>query len=163
LTLKHKPHQFLPPLTELCAKSGVAVSVIRAPQGCRASGATRFISPQKAILQLSFRFLTDDHFWFTFFHEAAHLVLHRHAGLVLEDIAPLSPKEEQQANDFATDLLIPKKYSVEFAELRADSRQVLRFARKVGVSPGIVVGQMQHRGQIRRDYLNGLKRHFEWH
>jgi hypothetical protein len=40
------------------------------------------ISPNKAMVILSFRYLSDDHFWFTFFHEIAHLLLHN-ASLTL--------------------------------------------------------------------------------
>ena len=61
------PALFLPRLREYCAENGVAVSVVRAPTGCKASGATRFLPSGHALLLLSFRYLTDDHFWFTFF------------------------------------------------------------------------------------------------
>ena len=49
LTRQKDPDIFIPQLQEICSKSGVAVVVIPAPNGCRASGATRFISPNKAI------------------------------------------------------------------------------------------------------------------
>ncbi|HEV8072313.1 MAG TPA: ImmA/IrrE family metallo-endopeptidase [Planctomycetaceae bacterium] len=163
LTRKRDPDAFLPVLQKSCAECGVAVAVVRAPQGCRASGATRFTGRAKALLQLSFRYLTDDHFWFTFFHEAAHLLLHSHAALFLEGVAPSSTKEEEEANEFAAGILIPKRYTNELLALRADHHQILRFAKKAGVSPGIVVGQLQHRKLIKQDHLNGLKRHFQWH
>lgn len=69
LTLLRKPSKFLPMLQSICAKAGVAVVVVRAPRGCMASGATRFVSPDRAMVALSFRHLAEDHFWFTFFHE----------------------------------------------------------------------------------------------
>jgi len=84
LSRKRDPDIFLPELRKQCAECGVAVVVLRAPTGCRASGATRFLSSEKALLLLSFRYLSDDHFWFTFFHEAAHLLLHDRAAVFLE-------------------------------------------------------------------------------
>jgi HTH-type transcriptional regulator/antitoxin HigA len=84
LTRNRHPDRFIPKLRELCAAAGVAIAIVRAPSGCRASGATRFLSPSKALLQLSFRFLRDDHFWFSFFHEAGHLLLHGDKGFFLE-------------------------------------------------------------------------------
>src|SRR5262245_53695423 len=76
LTRQKEPRRFIPALQRCCAESGVAVAIVRAPKGCRASGATRFLTRHKALLMLSFRYLTDDQFWFTFFHEAGHLLLH---------------------------------------------------------------------------------------
>ena len=163
LTRKREPDAFFPTLQKSCAECGVAVAVVRAPQGCRASGATRFTGRTKALLQLSFRYLTDDQFWFTFFHEAAHLLLHNHADLFLEGVAPSSTKQEEEANEFAAEILIPKRHAAELSALRADHHQVLRFAKKVGVSPGIVVGQLQHQNLIKPNHLNGLKRHLQWH
>jgi hypothetical protein len=55
--------------------AGVSLVVLPTPRGCRASGATCFL-PDRATLVMSFRYLTDDHFWFTLFHEIGHLILH---------------------------------------------------------------------------------------
>ena len=111
---------------------------------------------------LSFRYLSDDHFWFTFFHEAAHLILHREKYIFLEGDDRLSSDEEEEANKFAADTLIPPEFQAEMMSLPAETRAVMRFARKVGVSRGIVVGQLQHRGLLRRNQLNNLKHRYTW-
>jgi len=162
LTRNRDPNQFIPELQRVCAEVGVAVIVARSPTGCRASGATQFVSPDKALLLLSFRYLTDDHFWFTFFHEAGHLLLHGKAGMFLEDMVPCKNKEEEEANEFAANILIPESYKVELKSLPLDGREVIRFARKIGISPGIVVGQLQHLGLFTRKQLNNLKTRFTW-
>lgn len=162
LTREKDPDGFLPQLRSLCADSGVAVAIVRAPFGCRASGATRFISREKALLLLSFRYLSDDHFWFTFFHEAGHLLLHGESRLFLEGLDTASTKEEEEANDFAARTLVPPEFQYGLLSLPLDSRQVIRFARRLGVSPGIVVGQLQYHKRIKYNQLNGLKRRFEW-
>jgi len=162
LTREKDPSKFIPELTKRCANSGVAVAIVRAPNGCRASGATRFLSPEKALLQLSFRYLTDDHFWFTFFHEAGHLLLHGEKGFFLEGAGMPTTTEEDEANDFAARVLVPDKYQVELSHLRTDTRNVIRFARRIGVSPGIIVGQLQHLKRLRYNQLNSLKRRFKW-
>lgn len=162
LTREKNPNIFLPKLKKICSNSGVAVAIVRAPSGCRASGAARFLSPNKALLQLSFRYLTDDHFWFTFFHEAAHIILHERKGTFLEGTnAPLTV-EEEEANDFASRILIPKEFQPELLRLSRDGRNVIKFAMHVGISPGIVVGQLQHLGKLRHNQLNSLKRRFSW-
>lgn len=162
LTRRKDPSQFIPQLQYSCAKKGVAVVVVRAPGGVRASGATRFLSPQKALLMLSFRFLSDDQFWFSFFHEAGHLVLHGNQRFFLEDEDTPSTAEEQEANDFASNLLIPSNFQQEMLDLPANARAVVRFAVRVGVSPGIVVGQLQHNDKIPHNWLNRLKRRYSW-
>jgi HTH-type transcriptional regulator/antitoxin HigA len=162
LTRQKDPDRFLPKVQHLCAQSGVATVIVRAPNGCRASGATRFITAEKAILQLSFRFLTDDQFWFTFFHEAGHLLLHGPAKFFLEESDAPATAQESEANDFAVRTLIPADEEAEMLRLPANSQAVIRFATRIGIGAGIVVGQLQHRGQLRPNYLNGLKRRFEW-
>ena len=168
------PKRFVPALQEACSRSGVAVVVVRSPTGCHASGATQFVATNKAVLQLSFRYLTDDHFWFTFFHEAGHLVLHgeKHFFAATLDGAkpwilegtevPEREDEERDANEFAANILIPPNFQPEFQGLLPNTRAVLRFAHRIGVSPGIVVGQLQHAGRIGFDQMNTLKRRFVW-
>jgi Zn-dependent peptidase ImmA (M78 family)/plasmid maintenance system antidote protein VapI len=162
LTRLKDPKQFLPKLEKICSAAGVAVTIVRAPNGCRASGATRFISSTKALLLLSFRHLSDDHFWFTFFHEAGHLVLHSDKRLFLEEENTFSSREEDEANRFAEGILIPDEFRSEFFSLPIQSKDVIKFARKIGVSPGIIVGQLQHFQRISFRQLNSLKRRYQW-
>ena len=137
-----------------------AFVVVRTPKGCHASGATRFTSDSKAILQLSARHLTDDHFWFSFFHEAAHLLLHgKRLFLEMKDVASA---EEREADLFAEQMLIPQEWRKEFEALRGRARDVVRFARQIGIAPGIVVGQLQHKGWLAANRLNWLKRRYLW-
>ena len=160
LTRIKDPRVFLPKLQGICAKNGVVVSVVRAPAGCRASGAARLLPSGKALVILSFRYLTDDQFWFTFFHEAGHLVLHEDEPLFLEDPDCQSTAREKEANEFAARLLVPNER--ELHDLQPTTRNVLRLSTRLGIAPGIVVGQMQHCGKLRRNQLNGLKRRYEW-
>ncbi|MYC18692.1 MAG: ImmA/IrrE family metallo-endopeptidase [Gemmatimonadales bacterium] len=162
LTRLKEPRTFVPRLRALSAEHGVAVTVVRAPAGCRASGATRFVSSDKALLLLSFRYRSDDHFWFSFFHEAGHLLLHGQQDWVVETANAVSDDREREANRFAEQLLIPESLQQEFRELDGSHRAVIRFARRARVSPGIVVGQLQHHGLIPHSTLNRLKRRFTW-
>lgn len=163
LTRQKYPASFLPELRARCAACGVAVVVLRAPAGCHASGATHFLSQDKAMLLLSFRYLSDDHFWFSFFHEAGHLLLHDRTALFVEgtDVA-VDEDEEREANEFAENVLIPAEFRTEMLRLPINGIAVVRFAREIGVSPGIVVGQLQHHGRLTHRQLNNLKRRFVW-
>ncbi len=162
LTRVREPVEFISQLQEQCADCGVAVVVVRAPKGCPASGATR-VKNGKAILQLSVRYLRDDSFWFTFFHEAGHLVLHEDR-LFLEwsDKRELDSREEAEANQFAGHVLIPQSEEAALRALPHEYRSIMRFAKHLSISPGIVVGQLQHRGLVRQDKLNFLKKRYSW-
>lgn len=162
LTRQKDPLVFIPGLQRICEQCGVALTVVRAPNGCRASGAVRFLAANRPLLQLSARYLSEDQFWFTFFHEAGHLVLHSDKGMFLEGLEEPKTIEEQEANNFAEDVLVPPRLRPSLMSLGPHMKDVVRFARKVGVSPGIVVGQLQFRRRIGRNQLNSLKRRFEW-
>lgn len=163
LTRKKSPKQFLPKLIELCKDCGVAIAIVPSPKGCKASGATRFISHDKALILLSFRYLSDDHFWFSFFHEAGHLVLHNHKSIFVEIDSNKNIDEiEKEANSFAAEMLIPYKLHSQLRKLKGNQRNILNFAQENNISPGIVVGQMQYLGIIDYKYLNGYKRRYDW-
>lgn len=160
LTRKKDPSIFIPELRKMCAENGVALVIARGPAGCRASGATRFLSDKKAMILLTFRYLADDQFWFTFFHEAGHLLMHSHKALFLEDGSDVSLKEEHEANLFAQNILIPPEVRAEFISLKPSKDSVMKFAVKIGISRGIVVGQLQHQRRLEPSQLNSLKRRY---
>lgn len=155
------PWLFLPKLRELCAQSGVAVVTKRAPQGCPASGASRMIAPDKAMILLSFRGLSDDKFWFTVFHEIGHLLLHGACTFVDAEMDGFD-EVEREANRFASQLIVPEQNDDEFVQLKPTQDQIVRFSVRVGIAPGLTVGQMQHRRMIRQDQMNYLKRRWKW-
>lgn len=161
LTREPDPKVFVAELRRLCAAVGVAVVFVPAPTGCPASGATRWLSPEKALLVLSLRHKTNDHLWFTFFHEAGHLLLHGKKLAFLEGMDGLDPAMEDEANRFAGELLIPKRDAARLSVLHAKG-EVESFARQIGVHPGIVVGRMQHDKLINVTWMNDLKQHYTW-
>jgi HTH-type transcriptional regulator/antitoxin HigA len=161
LTRKRDPRHFLLELKRRCADHGVAIAIVRAPAGCRASGATRFLSPVKALLLLSFRYLSDDQFWFTFFHEAGHLILHGKKEVFLEGGKALNV-EELEANEFSAGVLVPPEFQSKLQRLAVERHEIRNFAKTIGVSPGVVLGQLQYRRRARPNQLNMLKARFRW-
>lgn len=173
LTNHKDPSRFIPDLQKRCAESGVAVVIVRSPSGCRASGAIRFLERDKALLELNFRYLTDDQFWFTFFHEAGHLILHGESnffqaqlqgesGWMVEGTETFTKPEEQEADEFSANTLVPPTRRPELLTLPTNMKDITRFAVRVGVAPGIIVGQLQYLGRIGHNQLNSLKRRYTW-
>jgi len=162
------PNVFEPALRALCAEAGAAVVFLHELPGTHLYGATRWIGAAKAMIQLSLRGKSDDHLWFTFFHEAGHIVLHGKKDVFIEakdegcrGIG--GGEKEQEANRFAQDLLIPQDKYQAFIEARRFSEADFReFAEEIGIAPGIVVGRLQHDKLIPFSIGNTLKKRFKF-
>jgi HTH-type transcriptional regulator / antitoxin HigA len=157
------PEVFIPKMQALCAKAGVAVVFVPALKKTGISGATRWPNPNKALIQLSLMYKTNDHLWFTFFHEAGHILLHGKKDLFLEGANGLDQAKETEANEFAEQELIPRKKFTLFVQQKLFSEtSVKSFASQIGIAPGIVVGQLQHKQLLPITHLNKLKQRYCW-
>lgn len=161
LAAEADPAVFVPRLQTACAACGVAVVFVQAPPGCPAYGATRWLASDKALLVLSLRYKSNDQLWFSFFHEAAHLVKHGKKLLFVEGIDGLDRDKEDEADRFAADVLIPPEQAKRLRSLRSEA-EIRALAKIVGVAPGILVGRMQHERWLPRSHLNGLKVRYAW-
>jgi len=158
-----QPEIFVPEVQKVCAAAGVAVIFVPALPKTGVSGATRWLNSNKAAIQLSLRYKSDDHLWFTFFHEAGHILLHGKKELFLEGTNGLDVEKENEANRFAENELLPKKLFNEFIANSLFSQDaILEFSKQIGISPGIVVGNLQHKKLVKINRFNGLKQRFQW-
>ena len=166
LTREPQPGIFVPRLQNYCASAGVAVVFVPELPQTHVSGATRWLNKDKAVIQLSLRYKSDDHLWFTFFHEAGHVIKHGKKSVFLEGKGMREEKEQEEteADNFARNFLVPTDKFSEFVKLNLFSkRAIIKFARQIGIAPGIIVGQLQHDGLLPFTHCNGLKRRFRWH
>lgn len=156
------PKVFQPELVRLCSAAGVAVAFIPEIPKARVSGATRWMTKDKALIQLSLRYKSDDQLWFTFFHEAGHILKHGRKSIFIEGNGTRG-EEEREADEFASGTLIPPSDFTDIAFLpRLSKKDVTEFAGRIGIAPGIVVGRLQHDKTIPQSHMNGLKRRLEW-
>jgi addiction module HigA family antidote len=163
LTCERDPERFVPALTNLCRAAGVVTLFVPAPKGCAASGAARWLAPNKALIQLSLRYKTNDQLWFTFFHEAGHILLHGRSLVFVEHVGEgVQDEREDQANAFARDLLIPPSDAARLQTLPLSAAAVTAYAKAVGIAAGIVVGRLQNERRLPWSHLNGLKVSYEW-
>ncbi len=164
LTTKQPISVAISQLRSMCADAGVAVVLTPEFRRTHLSGAAHWPTREKAVIQLSLRHKSDDQFWFTFFHEAGHLVespgkdyvdfpSDQAGGGSLEDDA------ERAADEFARRSLLPEhEYQGFLAHGDLSRGTVVAFAERVDIAPGIVVGRLQYDGVIPRSKLNFLKR-----
>lgn len=164
LTKRADPKAFVPTLQKMCSEAGVAVVFVREVPGTHASGAARWLTSTKALVQLSLRHLSDDHLWFSFFHEAGHVLLHGKKETFIhgaQDGARPLEELEREADAFASNTLIPRQFEAELEYLQTD-QAIVAFAERLGVAPGIVVGRLQHEKLTRWNQHNHLKQRYRW-
>jgi HTH-type transcriptional regulator/antitoxin HigA len=110
-------------------------------------------------------------FWFTFFHEAGHLLRHSKKVTFADDRNDAKEQEtqsfvddgtiderlEREADDFARRLLIPDEYEAELAGLTT-AAEITDFANRIGVAPGNVLGRLQFDKKLLYSDFPRLKR-----
>lgn len=156
---------FLPEVKRLCASAGVVFVLERSLSKVALSGVSRWLSPRRALIQQTARHLSNDHFWFTFFHECAHLLLHSRKSIFLDGkgLSNVAVELEAEADDWASEFLVPAQALTRFiTRFTYDEDEVVEFAARQGVDPGIVVGQLQYRKVLRFSQMNHLKQRYEW-
>lgn len=153
-----------PELVRLCAAVGVVLVFVPALPGTHVSGVARWING-KPLIQLSLLGKWNDVFWFSFFHEVAHVLKHPHRAVFLDDASAgktVNSVEEQEANRFASDVLLPKRFRAELMSMALTPEAVSDLAQRMGVHPGIVVGQLQHHKRIAHNHpLTRLKARYD--
>lgn len=150
------PTSFIPRLKNVLAECGIAFVILPQIKGSYLNGAA-FKEKNKIILGVTLRGKYADQFWFTFFHELAH-ILYEHVNLSSE----LTSKEETKADKFAQDILIPsKQYNHFITQKKFSKTAVMSFANEIGIDPGIVVGRLQKEKLITYKMLNELKTKYE--
>lgn len=153
--IRKDPSHSIATATALCRDAGVAFVVIPEIPGARANGAARWLSPSKALVQLSLRHSWEDTFWFSFFHECGHLWLHGKRDAFVDD-SERGNVLEDEADAFAAAALIPRSFERDLATI-STLAEVQAFARKAHVPPGVVVGRLQTEGRLPRDVGNRFR------
>lgn len=110
----------------------------------------------KIVVGLTARGRDADKFWFSLFHELAHIVL-GHIG----QPDGTSEQDEKDADSWAGEMLIPSEAFEMFKKRENNSPACVRdFAKRLKIAPGIVVGRLQNEGCIGYNMLNDLKEHY---
>jgi HTH-type transcriptional regulator/antitoxin HigA len=144
-----EPGVFQSKLRELLAGLGVALVIQPHLPRTYVHGATFWLTPDKAVIVMTIRGKWADVFWFSFFHELAHVLKHGKRETFLEDGKPTRERAEleAEADSFAGDTLIPPNMLAEFlATATLSAGAIRKFAQHIEVAPGIVTGRLQHDG-----------------
>ncbi len=156
---REEPHVFVHRMRSLCADAGVALALVREMKQVPWNGATKWMSPSKAMILLNLRGKGEDRFWFSFFHEASHVLNDSKKCILINDESDVDPRE-RAANAFAAETLIPARHNDDIRSART-AFDLKRLARAIGVSVGVVAGRYQYLTK-RWNYHRDLIRRLEW-
>jgi HTH-type transcriptional regulator/antitoxin HigA len=130
-----------------------------------AQGAAFWLNKDKAVIMLTIRGSWADIFWFSLFHEIAHIVLHSKQEVFIEsDNKNYNIKSrEDEADNFAMDCLIPrteyKNFELSNSFYKDDIKE---FSGRIGIHAGVVVGRLHHEKQIDISWHNDLRERYKW-
>lgn len=159
LTLS-EPDHYVPAARKLCLSAGVVLTIVAPVEKAALSGAAYRLGDGRGVAQLSMRHRSNDHFWFTLFHELGHLILHKKGAVFVDDHLKDGGEDrlEGEADGFAEDKLVGRARLQSLDERNSRSRaSVVLSAQAFGVHPGVLVGMLQHRGIVPWQNLNSLK------
>ncbi|MFA4891253.1 MAG: HigA family addiction module antitoxin [Candidatus Gracilibacteria bacterium] len=141
------PETFSRRLKELAGECGIALVYTPYLKNTNVNGATRWLTPKRALVQLSLRYKYSDCFWFTFFHEIGHLIKHSKKEVFVDFKSGDDHSElEQEADQFAQKVLIPSNASFETFKKSLNPAnlgvKIHSFAKENNIDPGIVAGRV---------------------
>jgi HTH-type transcriptional regulator/antitoxin HigA len=149
------PDIFCPMLIQMLADCGIALVFLPHIGGSFLHGAT-FCDGGKIVVGLTVRGKDADKFWFSLFHELAHILLGH-----INQVNGTTEEDETAADLFARDTLIPyDQFSLFVSKNDFSKNSIVSFAQSVGIDPGIVVGRLQKEGCIPYNWCNDLKNQY---
>lgn len=161
LTRKEPFAQILKRIQSMCAEAGVVVVLTPELTGTHLSGAVRWIG-SKVLIQLSLRHKSDDQFWFTFFHEAGHILSGGRRQDVVDGVEQddaVRDSDERAADQFARDALLPPDDYARFVAAGDFTLVAVRaFAASQLIAPGIVAGRLEREQLVGPGQLRSLKK-----
>jgi addiction module HigA family antidote len=158
LTLKN-PNSFIAQLQEILKKVGIHFVYLDYLRKSNLFGATKWIDNEKSpMIAVSNRGHSNDVFWFSVFHELAHVIMNHKKNLLTATNETANRTIELEADKKAADLLIsPTDWNNFIADGNFSKESIMSFSKKIGIQDGIVVGRLQREGKIDHSYLNSLK------
>lgn len=145
-----QPANFFTQLQELCLQAGVILLFTPKLPKVPLSGSTRWLG-NTPLIQLTARYKQNDRFWFTFFHELGHIILHGKKYISLEnvDFGASDPQKELEAHQFAEKCTFTHEQEEELLQRYTITEDdIIEFAEKCNTHPAIIIGRLQHKNLI---------------
>ena len=160
------PEVFLPRLREIFSDCGVAFVLLPYLKNSGINGAVKWINQDRVVLAMNDRRLNADTFWFSLFHEIKHVLQQKTKTVFVssskQEMKAMDEKLEEDADIFAQNTLIPIRDYRQFAPSKYTSdAEIIAFAKKIGIHPGVVAGRLQHDHIIAPNRCSSLKQQYK--
>ncbi|MCC6466577.1 MAG: helix-turn-helix domain-containing protein [Planctomycetes bacterium] len=149
----------------ILADTGVRLVIVEHLHGSQISGAALWLDDKRPVIALSLLGDKMDRFWFTLQHEISH-ILHKDGERLDVDLGEagfdawsIDTDVERRANADAAAALIEPSRLDDFIRRKKhvmSQTTIIQFANLIQIHPGIVVGQLQHRGVLGWDFHTKL-------
>jgi HTH-type transcriptional regulator / antitoxin HigA len=157
LSLMRRNREDVRRVPQVLAEHGIRLVIVELFPTTKIDGVTLWLDKQSPVIALSFRYDRIDWFWHTLAHEMMHVQKRDGVSepildtdLVGEDAAQLS-EAERFIDAAACEFLIPQKEINKFIARKQpyfSKHDIMLFAERLKVHPGIIVGQLQHRKEM---------------
>jgi HTH-type transcriptional regulator/antitoxin HigA len=139
----------------ILAEHGIRFVIVESLKSAKIDGVCFWLSDAAPVIGMSMRFDRIDNFWFVLRHECEHVWRgHGRAAAMLDvelegDRAGIGgdvSEDERQANAAAQEFCVPQEQMDKFIARKAPmfaERDLLGFARTLGIHPGLVAGQLR--------------------
>ncbi|HEX05529.1 MAG TPA: ImmA/IrrE family metallo-endopeptidase, partial [Bacteroidetes bacterium] len=150
-------------LIRICHEAGIAIAFVPEFKSFPLHGIAYWRGNTPHVY-VNIRGRYHDIFWFTIFHEIGHILLHNSRKIFVDvEKAPKTSIDEKQADEFASDLLIPpNEYELFIDECRLTKSSIISFAEKINTHPGVVAGRLKHDKYLKWNQLNDLRLKLDW-
>jgi HTH-type transcriptional regulator / antitoxin HigA len=154
--------------------AGIRFVIVETLPTAKIDGVCFWLNDEAPVVGLSLRHDRNDNFWFVLRHELEHVRLGHGKSYMILDAeldgeragdGPNVPEEERLANRAGAEFCVPQAQMKAFVDRKAplfSERDMVGFARSIGVHPGLVAGQLQHitgRYERFRQHLEKVRKH----
>ncbi|MBR2128092.1 MAG: HigA family addiction module antidote protein [Bacteroidales bacterium] len=152
---KEQPENAIQTLKSICFESGIKLIFTDCIPNAPIRGCARWINGVPCI-QMTNSSKKYDVFWFSFFHELGHILLHGKKDVFMDEHNSYdSLDKEREADRFASETLLNRATEKELLEIKAFDADIIRqFAEQHSTHPAIVSGRLKYLGLISEDLYN---------
>lgn len=149
-------------LAKIFSECGIAFKVVPHFTGAPVQGFIKQTESGKMVLCMTLRHGYADRFWFTLFHEIAH-ILNGDVKQTFVDFASVKSEMEEEADEFSRNMLIKlNDYKVFISNGNFGLESIREFAKKQNVMPYIVIGRLMKEDILDwNQYSNEMDR-YKW-
>jgi hypothetical protein len=159
------PKEFIPIIKKAFASFGIALVILPHLKNSEIDGFVKWIDDDKVVLAMSNKHMDANYFWYSLFYEIKYVLLQKVKTVFIKSdnksITELDVKLAKQLDEFAKNNLIkPTDYKAFSSTQKNSDVDIIAFADRIGVHPGIVAGRMKQDNLITKERYTKLNENY---